>query len=75
MTENEGENSRPRLLEPIDDQTEERIRRSLPAGEDVLIREVRGGGGRDQAAVQGGGADAADADGAEPLRALRAAAA
>jgi ATP-binding cassette subfamily B protein len=38
MTENEGENSRPRLLEPIDDQTEERIRRSLPAGEDVLIR-------------------------------------
>ena len=38
MTEFEGGNSRPRLLESVDDQTKERIRRSLPVGEDVLIR-------------------------------------
>ena len=38
MTELEGGNSRPRLLESVDDQTKERIRRSLPADEDVLIR-------------------------------------
>ena len=38
MTEFEGGNSRPRLLESVDDQTKERIRRSLPADENVLIR-------------------------------------
>ena len=38
MTEFEGGNSRPRLLESVDDQTKERIRRSLPVDEDVLIR-------------------------------------
>ncbi len=38
MTELEGGNSRPRLLESVDDQTKERIRRSLPADENVLIR-------------------------------------
>lgn len=38
MTEFEGGNSRPRLLESVDDQTKERIRRFLPVGEDVLIR-------------------------------------
>ena len=38
MTEFEGGNSRPRLLESVDDQMKERIRRSLPADEDVLIR-------------------------------------
>jgi ATP-binding cassette subfamily B protein len=38
MTEFEGGNSRPRLLESVDDQTKERIRRFLPVDEDVLIR-------------------------------------
>ena len=38
MTEFEGGNSRPRLLESVDDQTEESIRHSLRADEDVLIR-------------------------------------
>lgn len=38
MTEFEGGNSRPRLLESVDDQTKESIRRSLRADEDVLIR-------------------------------------
>lgn len=38
MTEFEGGNSRPRLLESVDDQTKERIRHSLRADEDVLIR-------------------------------------
>ena len=39
MTELEGGNSRPRLLESVDDQTKERIRRSLPVDEDVPLRD------------------------------------